>query len=324
VAKLKDRIKIALDEARMLVLATQILLGFQFQAVFQKGFENLPESSQSLKLVALCFTLIAIALLVSPGAYHRIVEEGEDTHDLHRFTTRVLSIALLPFAFAFGIDVYIVTRQVAGYTQGLVAGVTLGLVALFFWYGLEIIRKQKREHQTKEELRAMEKEKNGDEEEGGTKLRDKIDHALTEARVVLPGAQAVLGFQLAAILTEGFEKLPASSKYVHLATLGLMALAVILLVTPAAYHRIVEEGHDTEHFHRVASRFLIAAMIPLAMGLCGDIFVVVRKITESVTAAIISATLALLFFYGLWFGYTMMRKAKGEGRKAKAQAHQTA
>jgi len=30
----------------------------------------------------------------------------------------------------------------------------------------------------------------------GTKLKDKIKLVLTEARVVLPGAQALLGFQL--------------------------------------------------------------------------------------------------------------------------------
>ena len=40
----------------------------------------------------------------------------------------------------------------------------------------------------------------------------KIDYALTEARVVLPGAQALLGFQLAIILTTGFAELPSVEK----------------------------------------------------------------------------------------------------------------
>lgn len=321
-AKLKDRIKTALDEGRMLILGSQILLGFQYRSVFEPVFEKLPESSKLLKLGALCLMLIATGLLMSPGAYHRIVCDGEDTEDMHRFTTKVLSLSLLPFAFAFGMDVYIVTRLLVGYTPAIINGVVVGLVALFFWYGLEMIRKPKREPEIKE-AEMMEKEKN-EGEEGGTKLKDKIDQALTEARVVLPGAQALLGFQLVSTLMDAFEKLPASSKYAHLVSLGLLALSVILLMTPAAYHRIVEEGHDTEHFHRVASRFLIAAMIPLALGICGDLFVVVRKVTESATAAIISAALALLFFYGLWFGYTIMRRAKGEGRRANARAGLTA
>jgi len=45
-AKLKDKIQNALDEGRMLVLGSQVLLGFQFRSAFEPGFEKLPASSQ--------------------------------------------------------------------------------------------------------------------------------------------------------------------------------------------------------------------------------------------------------------------------------------
>ena len=79
-------------------------------------------------------------------------------------------------------------------------------------------------------------------------------------------------------------------------------------MTPAAYHRLVERGEDTEHFHRFASRTLLAAMIPLALGLTGDFYVVARKITESEGLSISLSALALCIFYGLWFGYTLYKK----------------
>src|SRR5438876_1699248 len=41
-------------------------------------------------------------------------------------------------------------------------------------------------------------------------------HVLIEARVVLPGVQALLGFQLAGILTNTLEALPTSSQVLHL------------------------------------------------------------------------------------------------------------
>lgn len=126
--------------------------------------------------------------------------------------------------------------------------------------------------------------------------------------MVLPGAQALLGFQFAALLVEGFEKLPQSSKYVHFASLSLIGLAIILMMTPAAYHRLVEQGEDTEHFHRFASRILLASMIPLALGITGDFFVVARKITESDGLSVGLSALALIIFYGLWFGFTLYRK----------------
>src|SRR5712691_9693017 len=99
-------------------------------------------------------------------------------------------------------------------------------------------------------------------ESGQTKLEDKIEQVLTEARVVLPGAQALLGFQFATMLAQSFESLPSSSKYVHLASLALMALSVIFLMSPAAFHRVVERGEDTERLHRFSSWMLLAAMVP--------------------------------------------------------------
>jgi Family of unknown function (DUF6328) len=321
VAKLKDKIQNALDEGRMLVLGSQVLLGFQYRSVFEPGFEKLPVSSQYLKLGALCLMLIALGLLLAPGAHHRIVEEGEDTPELHRFTTKVMDYALLPFAIALGLDVYVSAERTLGRAAALTIGLGASLLALFFWYGLELKRRGEREPEIKEE-QEMSKEKNP--ESGGAKIKDKIKHVLTECRVVLPGAQALLGFQFVTTLMEAFEKLPSSSKYVHLASLVLVAISIVLLMTPAAYHRIVERGEETEHFHRFASRMLIAAMIPLALGVSGDLFVVVRKITESTTSAIASAAVSLLFFYGLWFGFTIYRRnreqsgletTKNEGRQ---------
>jgi cbb3-type cytochrome oxidase subunit 3 len=316
-AKLKDRIKTALSESRMLILGAQVLLGFQYRAVFETGFDKLPFSSQYLKLCGLCLMLVAVGLLMSPGAFHRIVDEGEDTERVHRFTSNIMGLALMPFALGFSLDLYVATEKLMGRTAGIVAGAALGLLALFFWYGLEAIRRREREPKIME--KEMDSKKKEQDDEEGTKLKDKIDHALTEMRVVLPGAQALLGFQFASMLVEGFDKLPASSKYVHLASLMLIAITVVLLMTPAAYHRIVERGQETQHFHSFASRMLIAAMLPLALGMCGDFFVVIRKITNSTVAAITGAALMLLFFYGLWFGYTLYRRGQqGEANLASA------
>ena len=89
-----------------------------------------------------------------------------------------------------------------------------------------------------------------------------------------------------------------------------MGLSVILLMTPAAYHRIVERGEDSERFHRVASKLVIAAMVTLPVGLCGDLFVVVPKVTQSTASAIVSSVMMLTFFYVLWFGVTTYRKSQ--------------
>ena len=64
-AKLNQKIKIALDESRMLILGTQILLGFQYRAIFERAFEKLPPTSQYLKLAALGILLIAMLVILA-------------------------------------------------------------------------------------------------------------------------------------------------------------------------------------------------------------------------------------------------------------------
>src|SRR5215467_8732791 len=71
-----------------------------------------------------------------------------------------------------------------------------------------------------------------------TSLTDKIKEVLIEARMILPGAQALLGFQVASTLTDAFETLPVTSKWMHLISLVAIAICTIFLIAPAAYHRI--------------------------------------------------------------------------------------
>ena len=52
-----------------------------------------------------------------------------------------------------------------------------------------------------------------------------------------------------------------------------MTITVTILMTPAAYHRVVSQGEDTEEFYLLASRLVRASMFPLAPGLCADFYV---------------------------------------------------
>jgi len=295
---LRGKVKNALDETRMLVLGTQVLLGFQYRAFFEPGFEKLPRLDRDLKLVGLGLLLLVIGIVMVPAARHRIVERGEDTPELHRFTMNAAFAALLPFALALGLDL-----QAAGAGHGRGVGIALGAatlaVALAFWFGVTLVsgRRTPREG-----------------EGGEMKLEDKIVQVLTEARVVLPGAQALLGFQLAMTLMQGYDDLPATSKDVHLFSICAIALAIIFLMSPPAYHRIVEGGEDTERFHRFASAMVLAAMAALPPGFSGELWVVVRKQTSSVAAANLSAAISLAFFYGLWFFAMLALRARKAAR----------
>ena len=61
---------------------------------------------------------------------------------------------------------------------------------------------------------------------------------LTEARVILPGVQAMLGFQLMVVMTDAFERLPVVYRDLHLVGLALTGVSTALLLAPAAIHRL--------------------------------------------------------------------------------------
>lgn len=202
-------------------------------------------------------------------------------------------MAVLPFALGLSIDFFIASEFLFGRTQAVIAGIVALIVTMSFWYGLEVVQSRRYKRDVdKDKKMSTDKEK----QSSGTKLKDKIEQVLTELRVALPGAQALLGFQFSALFMESFMKLPQSLKTIHFISLSLIGLTVIFLMTPAAYHRIVQQGEQTERFHRFASNILLTALVPLALGITGDFYVVTRKVTESRRVSLAPSVLTLLLF----------------------------
>lgn len=318
--ELPHKVKNSLDEARTLVLGAQILIGFQYQSVFSPGFEKLPEPARYLQMAALGLLLCSLCLLLAPVTYHELVDRGESRPDFLVYVHRTIALALVPFAVGFGGDLYIAVELVCGRASAVAAGLLTAFLALLCWYGLGWIREHKprteRQRLDAAKLRLSEvgnMEAKGEREgQQAAGLQNRVDDALTECRVVLPGAQALLGFQFTAMLAQGFEQLPAAGKYVHVASLALIALATILLMTPAAYHRLAKHGSYSEELYRFTSRLLLASMVPLALGICGDFLVVLLKVTHSAALSTTLALAMLCVFLGLWFGYTAYCKRRHE------------
>ncbi len=296
--KLSEKVKVALEETRILILGAQILLGFGFRGVFYDRFDDLPAYARCADGVGVGLLVCAIGLLIAPGPYHRIVEGGEDSGRLHRFATVIADLALLPFALALGIGLFVGTEGIFGNSAVSIAAGAMGAgVALALWCGLPQLRKRFVGERERMITRGQSSER------ADTPLHVKIEQLLTEARVVLPGAQALFGFQLAIVLTRAFEQLPKVSIVVHAASLFLVALAVILLMAPAPYHRIVYAGENTEDMYRVGSALVTGATLPLGLGLAGDVYVVIAKISGSFAVGAVTGGLAFVLLTGLWYLY---------------------
>src|SRR3712207_6844410 len=96
-ASTTDKVQEALSEVRTLALGAQILLGFQYQALFRPRFDELPAYTNSLEAVAFALLVAALALLIAPSAFHCICERGEATRRQHAYTTAMVRAALVLF-----------------------------------------------------------------------------------------------------------------------------------------------------------------------------------------------------------------------------------
>src|SRR6266540_4381422 len=100
-------------------------------------------------------------------------------------------------------------------------------------------------------------------------LSKAAENLLQECRILLPGLQALFGFQLIAVFQPTFEqKLSPAEQQLHLLALGLGALATAVIITPAAYHRQTGSCEATAGFVTVSSRLLMASMPLLALSVC--------------------------------------------------------
>ena len=120
--------------------------------------------------------------------------------------------------------------------------------------------------------------------------------------MVLPGIQALFGFQLIAVFNAAFsEKLHWYERCLHLTAIGLVAIAVALVMTPAAYHRQAEPETISERFISLSTKLLAWSMVPLMLGVSLDFYIIGRLVLESWKGSLILSVMLVSIFISLWF-----------------------
>jgi Family of unknown function (DUF6328) len=305
--KLDRKVKTALNETRLLILGAQVLLGFQFEAFFQDGFFELSAASQQLCLVGLVLVLLSVTVMVMPSMQHRLVEMGQSSERLVSATNSLTGLGLVPLALSLAVGIHVVVSRHFGTSAGVVAGAGVGAACGLAWFGIGSIltgpaEKKIMPHST-------------------TPLETRIEQLLTEARVIIPGAQALFGFQILVMLTSGFDRLPQSSKLIHLAALILVAANMVLLITPAALHRLTFKGEDSAPFLHIGSGIVVVAPAFLAAGISAENYVVFAKVLGNESHSAIGAVATFLIIMTCWYVVPLLMRV---GRSAKRGPRQAA
>src|ERR1700687_3263323 len=117
--------------------------------------------------------------------------------------------------------------------------------------------------------------------------------------MVLPGIQALFGFQLVAVFNQRFEEFSAFEQRLHFLALSLIAISITLVMSPAAFHRHRGAREVSDTFILVSTRLLLAAMMCLALGLSLDFYLIARLILDETWVWLFALGLfaALIFFW---------------------------
>lgn len=189
-------------------------------------------------------------------------------------------------AMALGCIAFTIATHERAHHAVLIAFCTVA-VASSVWFGLGLII-------ARSDLGRMREYEMAD-------LHTKIDQMLTEARVILPGVQA-LRFQLIVLMTPAFDELERGYQTLHFMGLALTTASVVLLIAPAAVHRLAFSGDDDSRFYEIGSVLVTAALVPLALAIAAESCVAAWKLSETTWASMSAGSAVLGLLIALWYG----------------------
>jgi Family of unknown function (DUF6328) len=147
-------------------------------------------------------------------------------------------------------------------------------------------------------------------------LDKRAQNAIEEARMVLPGIQALFGFQLIAVFNQRFPQIPAGQQLLHYCALLLVGAAIGLIMAPAAYHRIAEQHSVSRFFIQLASFMIAVSMLPLLTALCFEIYILGHLVLDNDQASFWIAVAMAAFLAALWYVMPFTARAIVSHRRA--------
>jgi uncharacterized protein DUF6328 len=137
-------------------------------------------------------------------------------------------------------------------------------------------------------------------------------------RAATLGVQVLFGFLLGLPFTIRFSRLEAWQRWLYIAVVAVSSIAIVLLVAPAAYHRLLFRSHQRGSLLRAANLMAIGGVIAIAVAVTGAVLLVTSYVEPGAPAAAVSVLIGALFA-ALWFAVPLARRAKSPGGAGKGR-----
>src|SRR2546423_3941791 len=122
-----------------------------------------------------------------------------------------------------------------------------------------------------------------------------LQEMLGELRVALPGVQVLFAFLLVVPFNQRFPAVTEFQRWTYFITLLLTAASAIFLIAPSFHHRIQFRHQEKEEVVLVGNRLALIGLTLLALAMTGVVLLVTDFLFGSLTAAITTAAVAVLF-----------------------------
>jgi cation transport ATPase len=134
-----------------------------------------------------------------------------------------------------------------------------------------------------------------------------------EHRLAMPGVQVLFGFLLVLPFQNRFRDLSTDQEYVYFSALLCALVAIVLLITPTATHRIRWRQQDKEALLLLATRTAITATVFMAASMTASVYLITDYLFGEPATAIVTALIAALFA-GFWYVLPLVRRLR-DGRR---------
>jgi hypothetical protein len=145
-----------------------------------------------------------------------------------------------------------------------------------------------------------------DDESRRERVNRELIELLNELRVALPGVQVLFAFLLAVPFSNGYSRITNFQKHIFFATLIATSISTACFIVPTAYHRLNFRNREKEQILLLSNKFAIVGLMSLALSMIG-VIVLITDLIYSDAAAVVTGSLALLVFGGLWLALPLIR-----------------
>ena len=145
--------------------------------------------------------------------------------------------------------------------------------------------------------------------EESTEQRDdrNLAELIQELRVAGLGVQVLFAFLLSLPFTTRFVQLSTGQRDLYLASLILAAVAITLLIGPAAYHRLVFRRGMKERLVRFANVLAILGLAAVAAAVLAAVLLLTWYVAGALAGALITAVIGVMVG-SLWFAVPLVRR----------------